>query len=103
MPKIGPQPITSEGKDAIATVIAGLSKTSNRAIDPTSLKISVKHADGKTTELQSSDSLELSAIVAAAKPSAKPAKPAKPAKSGSANQTAPKGPPPKSPFDESSS
>lgn len=91
MLKIGTQPVLCDGKEATTAIINGLTKSAGRPIDPSSLKITVKHADGKSTELKDGDSLELSATVAAAKP-AKPAKKDKPGTAAPKPGTAPKSP-----------
>ncbi len=102
--EIGAQPVKVHGKEALAAIASGMSKAANRNVDPASVQLEITHASGEVTRLQPDDKVQLTGSVATAKPTAKPAKPAKAAKSGSADasQTAPKGPPPKSPFENKS-
>ncbi len=75
--KIGSQPISCDGREALQAVAHGLAKSANRPIDTNSLKVRIKRVDGSFVDLEASDSLELSACVAAPK-STKKDKPAKP-------------------------
>ncbi len=76
--KIGSQPISCDGKEALQAVVNGLAKSANRPIDLNSLKIRIRRAGGEVIELSEGDSLELSASVAAPKGAVKKDKPAAP-------------------------
>lgn len=76
--KIGSQPISCDGKEALQAVVNGLAKSANRPIDLNSLKVRIKRGDGTIVELSEGDSLELSASVAAPKSATKKDQPAAP-------------------------
>ena len=82
--KIGSQPVSCDGKEALQAVASGLAKSASRPIDPSTLQIRIR--SGETVyELKAGDVLELSANVAAPK-SAKKDKLA-PAKKADSKQT----------------
>lgn len=87
--KIGSQPVSCDGKEALVAVAHGLAKSANRPIDLGSLKIRIKSSDGAFVELKEGDSLELSASVAAPKSATKKDKPAKPAAKDTKQTTVP--------------
>jgi len=64
--KIGSQPVSCDGKEALQAVAHGLAKSANRPIDPSSVKIRIRRGD-QVIELAEGDTLELSANVAAPK------------------------------------
>lgn len=73
--KIGSQPISCDGKEALQAVVNGLTKSAKRPVDLSSLKVRIKRgADGSVIELVDGDILELSANVAAPKPPVKMSK-----------------------------
>ena len=83
--KIGSQPVSCDGKEALQAVASGLAKSASRPIDPSTLQIRIR--SGETVyELKAGDVLELSANVAAPKSAKKADKPA-PAKKADPKQT----------------
>lgn len=76
--KIGSQPISCDGKEALQAVVNGLAKSANRPIDLNSLRVRIRTAAGVYHELCEDDSLELSASVAAPKSATKKDKPVTP-------------------------
>ena len=74
MLKIGSQPISCDGAEALQAITHGLTKQAKRPVDPSSLKVRIKHPTGEYTDLSDGDVLELSANVALPKQPARKAK-----------------------------
>lgn len=75
--KIGSKPISCDGDEALAAIANGLRKAANLPVDPKSVTVKIRSADGEVTELRSDGSLEISASVAVPVKKEKPPKAAK--------------------------